>query len=60
MAVVAPVGSSDGRLMIRPEVSCSWAFATRFIADCMPLKERWLSMFWVIRMSLIGRPARSG
>ena len=49
IAVVAPVGSSDGRLISRPVVSCSCALATRSMAVCMPLNDWWLSMFWVIR-----------
>ena len=49
IAVVAPVGSSEGRLMIRPVESCSWALASRPRPVCMPVSDCWLSMFWVMR-----------
>ena len=60
IAEVAPDGSSEGRLMIRPVESCSWMCESRPSPVCRPSRARWLIMFWVTRLRVISAPARCG
>ena len=60
IAVVVPVGESEGRLITLPVESCSCSFDIRFRPACRELSERSLSMCWVTRVMAISGSLRSG
>ncbi len=59
MAVLVPVGESDGRLIRRPVDSSSCDRATRAALVCIAVSERSTIWRWVILMVLISGSAPS-